>query len=166
MGNHFSVPYAQELFMEVATPLIEKWDFGIVCCRCCLPFRAASVVYVSSQARVWIRAAAAGLHHYAIATWDPNRVCHLHHSSWQHRILKPLSKARDWTWILMDSSWACFHWVTMGTPGIVFKSSFSTRCLEWLYVFSLYNLILTTTVWSCSICSLFFDGEIEAGRVK
>ena len=30
----------------------------------------------------------------ATATRDPNRICNLHHSSWQHRILNPLSKAR------------------------------------------------------------------------
>ena len=31
----------------------------------------------------------------AIAMWDLNRVCYLHDSSWQHRILNPLSEARD-----------------------------------------------------------------------
>ena len=40
----------------------------------------------------------------AIATPDPRRVCDLHHSSRQHRILNPLSKARDRTCILMDAS--------------------------------------------------------------
>ena len=29
------------------------------------------------------------------ATWDLNRVCDLHHSSRQRRILNPLSEARD-----------------------------------------------------------------------
>ena len=40
---------------------------------------------------------------YATATAMPvqSRVCHLHHSSWQHRILNPLSKARDRTLNLM-----------------------------------------------------------------
>ena len=33
----------------------------------------------------------------AIATRDPSRVCDLHHSSRQHRILNPLSEARDGT---------------------------------------------------------------------
>ena len=28
---------------------------------------------------------------------DPSRLCHLHHSSWQHQILNPLSEARDQT---------------------------------------------------------------------
>ena len=38
------------------------------------------------------------------ATRDPSRVCNLHHSSRQHRILNPLSKVRDRTHILMDPS--------------------------------------------------------------
>ena len=29
------------------------------------------------------------------ATPDPSHICDLHHSSWQHQILNPLSKARD-----------------------------------------------------------------------
>ena len=33
------------------------------------------------------------------------RACDLYHSAWQCRILKPLSKARDQTCILMDPSW-------------------------------------------------------------
>ena len=39
---------------------------------------------------------------YAAATAmpDSSRVCNLHHSSWQHHILNPLSKARDQTHIL------------------------------------------------------------------
>ena len=28
----------------------------------------------------------------ATATWDPSRMCHLHHSSWQHQILNPLTR--------------------------------------------------------------------------
>ena len=43
---------------------------------------------------------------YAAATamWDPGHACNLHHSSWQHRILNPLSEARDRTCFLMDAS--------------------------------------------------------------
>ena len=33
----------------------------------------------------------------ATAIWDLSHVCDLHHSSRQHRILNPLSKARDQT---------------------------------------------------------------------
>ena len=38
------------------------------------------------------------------ATQDPSHICDLHHSSQQHWILNPLSKARDQTCILMDTS--------------------------------------------------------------
>ena len=38
------------------------------------------------------------------ATQDPSRVCDLHHSSRQRRILHPLSKARDRTHSLMTTS--------------------------------------------------------------
>ena len=31
-------------------------------------------------------------------------------------ILNPLSRARDWTHILIDTSWICFHWATTRTP--------------------------------------------------
>ena len=40
----------------------------------------------------------------ATATRDPSRVCDLHRSSWQRRILNPLSKARDRACVLMDAS--------------------------------------------------------------
>ena len=54
----------------------------------------------------------------ATATRDLSRVCNLHHSSWQRRILNPLSKARDWTSILKDTTQVRFCWATMGTSKI------------------------------------------------
>ena len=53
-------------------------------------------------------------HTTATATQEPSHVCGLHCSSWQHWIPDPLSKARFWTHILMDSSHYC--WATVGTP--------------------------------------------------
>ena len=41
----------------------------------------------------------------ATASWDLSRVCDLHHSSQQHRILTLLSKARDQTCVLVDPRW-------------------------------------------------------------
>ena len=45
---------------------------------------------------------------YTRAAPDPSRICNLHHSSLQYRILNPLSKARDWTYVLMDTSLVCY----------------------------------------------------------
>ena len=60
----------------------------------------------------------------ATATWDPSRVCDLHHSSQQHQIPEPLREARDQTRILMDTSWIRFHCATTRTPnGIFFNTS-------------------------------------------
>ena len=66
-------------------------------------FGAASTVYRDSQARGPVGTVVTGLCH-SHSTRDPSRVCDLHHSSWQHRILNPVSKAREWTHILMDAS--------------------------------------------------------------
>ena len=41
----------------------------------------------------------------APATVDPSHICDLYHSSREPWILKPLSEARDWTYILVDTSW-------------------------------------------------------------
>ena len=44
----------------------------------------------------------------ATATQDPSHVCNLYHSSQQCWILNPLSKARDGTHVLMDTSHVCY----------------------------------------------------------
>ena len=53
---------------------------------------------------------------YATAMLDLNYICDLCCSLWQHWILNPLSKARDRTHILMDTSRICFCCTMMGTP--------------------------------------------------
>ena len=54
---------------------------------------------------------------YATATamQDPSHICDLHNSSEQCQIPDPLSKTRDQTLILMDTSWIHFCSTTMGT---------------------------------------------------
>ena len=52
----------------------------------------------------------------ATAMPDPSPICNLHHSSWQRRILYPLSEARDRTRNLMVPSRIRFHCAVMGTP--------------------------------------------------
>ena len=51
----------------------------------------------------------------ATAIPDPSGVCDLHYSSWQRRILNPLSKDRDRTCNLMVPSQIRFCWATTGT---------------------------------------------------
>ena len=58
--------------------------------------RATPAAYGDSQVRGQIRA-----YTRATATQDPSHICNLHHSSRQHWILNPLSKARDQTSNLM-----------------------------------------------------------------
>ena len=55
------------------------------------------------------------------ARQDPSHVCDLHFSSQQCQTLNPLSEARDWPRILMDTSWIHYRWATMGTPDSDFK---------------------------------------------
>ena len=45
----------------------------------------------------------------ATAMQDLSLICDLHHRSQQSQILNPLSKARDQTCILMDTSQICYH---------------------------------------------------------
>ena len=79
----------------------------------------ALMAYGSSQARGQIRARAAGLgySHSNSGFWAESD---LHYSSQQRRIPDPLSKARDQTRILMDTSQVRFHCTTKGTPINVF----------------------------------------------
>ena len=51
-----------------------------------------------------------------MAMWDPSCICDLHHSSWQHRILNLLSKAKDQTHNLVVPSRIRFHCAKTGTP--------------------------------------------------
>ena len=97
-----------------------------------LLFRTTPTAYGSSQARGWIRAIAAGLHHI----------------SWQCQILTPLREARDQTRILMDTSLICFHWAMMGTPHLFFNLTILS--LTWMIsslcitLSSVYNDLLFT----------------------
>ena len=70
--------------------------------------RATPAAYGDSQARGQIGAVAPSLHRSHSNTRSrPYR--DLQHSSRQHRILNPLSKARDRTCVLMDASQIHFH---------------------------------------------------------
>ena len=54
----------------------------------------------------------------ASAMPDLSHICELHHSSWQHWILNPLSEARDRTQNFMVPSRIRFHCATMVPPDL------------------------------------------------
>ena len=61
----------------------------------------------------------------ATAMLDLSSICDLHCRSRQHEILNPLSGARDWTRILMDTSRVRYHWVPTGTPSwLILRADF------------------------------------------
>ena len=98
---NFSVSQLAILISEQNTKMMQrhiKLDVRRTFC-CFFVFWATPEAYGGSEARSWIRAAAASLHH----------------SSWQRWTVNPLSKARDWTCVLMDDRFVC-RWATMGTP--------------------------------------------------
>ena len=68
-------------------------------------FRAVPEAYGGSQARGPMGAIAASLHH-SHSHARSELLCKLH-SSWQRQILSPLSRARDRTLVLMESSQVC-----------------------------------------------------------
>ena len=77
-----------------------RWELK---CSIYFFFRATPAAYGGSQAggQLELQLPACTT---ATAMWDPSRICDLHHSSWQRRILNPLSKARDRTRVLVDTS--------------------------------------------------------------
>ena len=61
--------------------------------------RHMEVPRLGVESELWLQA-----YTTATATWDPSHICDLHHRSQQYQILNLLSKARDWTRGLMDTS--------------------------------------------------------------
>ena len=82
-------------------------------------FRATLTADGGSQVRCRIRVVAANLYH-SHSNARSGRVCNLYHSSRQHWILNPLSKIRDQTWVLLDTSQIHFCWATTGTCVVYF----------------------------------------------
>ena len=86
----------------------------------------------------------------ATATSDLSYICKLHHSSWQHRILNPLSKTRERTHIPMNTGQVRYHWATVGTPW----RWFFIREM-WLRMFGVYYWFELLFLWQ-NINSLVF----------
>ena len=68
----------------------------------------------------------------AIATHDPSRICNLHHSSQQHRILNPLGEAKGRTRNLTVPSQIRFYCVMTGTSWI-FNISMCDRLFSYCF---------------------------------
>ena len=109
--------------------------------------------HMSSQARGQIGAVASGLAR-ATAMPDLSCICELHHSSQQHQILNPLSRARDRTHILMDASQVHYHWATMGTAHLLKSLSQLLYCSVLGFLVDLF-LLITVLWWNLSSFHLF-----------
>ena len=96
----------------------------------------------------------------ATVTQDPSFACDLYHSSWQHWILNPVSKARGRTHILMDTTSVHFHWATTETPVyLVFHLPIYRpktvvkifRHLEFFFIPGI-SLGIHSQKWGCEVC--------------
>ena len=87
-----------------------------VCFVVVLVFSVISEAYRNSQARSLEMELQLLADATATAMTDLSCVYVLHHNLQQCRILNPLSKARDWTCIVMDNSSICYCWATMWSP--------------------------------------------------
>ena len=85
-----------ECFEVALLPIHSKYFFSFLFV---FLVKAALTAYGGSQARGRIGAAAAGLHH-SHSNSGSERHLPLHHSSWQHWVLNPLSEARGTSWVL------------------------------------------------------------------
>ena len=101
----------------------------------------------------WLAAGLCHSHSHAI----PSCICDLHHSSQKHRILNPLSKARDWTPNLMVPSQIHFCCTTTGTLQLLFICWFCILKLCWLGLFDSYFFLMESL--ELSIYSIVSSAE-------
>ena len=106
---------------------------------------------------------------------DFSRICDLYHSSQQCRILNPLFKARNWTWVLIDASQIHSYWAMECLFSSTEKeiqyslSSLSTSTSRnwqpwipflWMFLFWMFYVNRITSyqafsVWLLSLCVVF-----------
>ena len=93
-------------------------------------FKGHRVSYGSSQAMGRIRATTASLRH---SHSNAGSMSHLRptHSSWQRQILNPLSEARDWTRIPMDTRGVVSSEPRSELRKLIELGFFHCLCSEW-----------------------------------
>ena len=101
---------------------------------------------------------------YTIATamLDLSHICDLHHSSWQHWILDPLSETRDWTCNLMVPSRIHFLCATRETPLVTFfiLIIFSITSSFFVFCFVLF-CFLGPHLWHMDVLRLGVKSELQ-----
>ena len=144
--DHYLCPILGLIEQHALSPISHNPERTSVFLLVCLNFfRAAPAAYGGSQARGWIRATAAGHSHSHSHSKARSKPC-LQLTPRQYQILKPLSRARDWTHVLMDTSRICFYCAMTGTPRTLFFQSWK-------------NLLMAINTWMVN-----FRGKMVAGR--
>ena len=98
---------------------------------------------------------------------DPSHLCNIHHSSWQCRILNPLSEARDWAYNLMVANQIRFCCTKMGTPIMniswVWNRTLPQGCnvVSWLL---LPGLCVPSLPWLAT--ALWNSGNVQEARAS
>ena len=84
----------------------------------------------------------------ATAMQDPNCICNLHHSLWQHWIPDPLNEARNWT---------AFSWILVGLiSAVTWRELFVPDFRRKAFSFSPLNIwICVCHKWLIMLCSLY-----------
>ena len=100
----------------------------------------------------------------ATVSQELSPVCDLHHSSWQCRILNPLSKAKDQTCVLLDTSQVCSPLRHDGIPLSAFKIFFFFLTFDISIALclgvDLFELILFETLLFWTLVSFLFTPRL------
>ena len=92
----------------------------------------------------------------AAGTRDPSCICKLHCSSQLCQILNPVSKARNQTYVLRNTSRIHFHCATTRTPGVVififyylFYFIYFFHCTVWgpSYMYTLFSSLCSVAMY-------------------
>ena len=97
----------------------------------------------------------------ATAMLDPSHACDLQRSSWQLRILDPLSKARDRTCVLIDPRRVHYCWATVGTLQV---TNFEKDYLYHMFIHSSTYLPMYYLFFPFFFLSFFFMAAPMAYR--